>query len=132
MYIKTIFYPFEKLLEKSGSVSIHNRNIQLLAIEIDKTLNNLSSPLMAELFKIKDSNYDLRKADSLVSNKPISTTYGIGSIVHLAPEIWEQIPAEITCYKTFKLFKKKKKTWIPNKCPCRLCKVYDQHVVFIH
>ena len=70
--------------EKSGLVSIHHRNIQLIAIEIQKALNNLSSPLMAELFKIYDSNYDLRKADGLVSNKPIiSPTYGIGSIAHL-------------------------------------------------
>ena len=41
---------------------------------------------MAELFKINYSNYDLRKADSLLSNKSISTTYGIGSIDHLAPK----------------------------------------------
>ena len=123
---------FEKLLEKSGSVTIHHRNIQLLAIEICKALNNLSSPLMAELFKIKESNYHLRKADSLMSNKPSSTTYGIGSITHLAPKIWEQIPAEMKCCKTLKLFKSKLKLWIPNKCPCRLCKVYVQHVGFIN
>ena len=49
---------------------------------------------MAELFKIKDSNTDLRKADSLVSNKPISTTYIIGSIAHSV-----QIPAEINATK---------------------------------
>ena len=79
---------------------------------------------MAALFIIKDSNYDMRKADSLVSNKPISTAYGIGSIAHLAPKIWEQIPAENKCYKTLKLFKKKIKTWITNKCPYRLFKVY--------
>ena len=62
---------FEKLLEKSGSVTIHHRNIQLLAIEIYKALNNLSSPLMAKLFKIKESNYHLRKADSLMSNSSL-------------------------------------------------------------
>ena len=40
---------FEKLLEKSGWVSIHHRNIQLLAIEIHKALNNVYSQMMAEL-----------------------------------------------------------------------------------
>ena len=123
---------FEQLLEKSGSFSIHHRNIQLLAIEIYKALNNLSSPLMVELFKIKESNYDFRNADQLVSNKPSSTTYGIDSITHLAPKIWEQVPAELKCCKTLKLFKSKIKTWIPTKCPCRLCKVYVQHVGFLN
>ena len=67
-----------------------------------------------------------------MSNKPINTTYGIGSIAHLAPTFLEQIPAEMKCYKTLKLFKKIIKTWIPNKCPCRICKVYLQHVRFIN
>ena len=34
--------PFQDLLEKSGTVSIHHRNLQLLAIEIFKTLHDLS------------------------------------------------------------------------------------------
>ena len=38
---------FALLLEKSGSVSIHHRNLQALAINIYKAQNNLSSPLMS-------------------------------------------------------------------------------------
>ena len=79
VYIKTIF------LKSLDWLVIHHRNIQLLAIEIYKALNNVSSLLMAELFKMKESNYDLRTADSLVSNKPISTTYGMVAIL-----IWSQ------------------------------------------
>ena len=43
---------FSELLEKSGSVSIHHRNLQQLATEIYKALNNLSSPLMSQLFTV--------------------------------------------------------------------------------
>ena len=32
---------FVQLLEKSGCVSVHHRNLQLLAIEISKTLHDL-------------------------------------------------------------------------------------------
>ena len=81
-----------------------------------------------------------------MSNKPSSTTYGIGittygigittygigSITHLAPKIWAQIPAEMKCCKTLKQLKSKIKKWIPNKCPCRLYKVYVLHVGFIN
>ena len=78
---------FEQLLEKSGSVSIHHRNLQILAIEIYKALNNLSSPLMSELFKIKDIQYNLRKENALVSNKIKTTRYGLDSVSYLAPVI---------------------------------------------
>ena len=47
---------FDELLKKSGSISIHDRNLQQLAIEIYKALNNLSSSLMSELFMKKRTN----------------------------------------------------------------------------
>ena len=77
---------FETLLTKSGSVTMHHRNLQLLATEIYKALNNLSSSLMSDLFKIKDTKYNFCKGDILEYNKPHATTYGTESISHLAPK----------------------------------------------
>ena len=71
---------FDLLLQKSGSVS----NLQHLAIEIFKALKHLSSPLMSELFKIKETKYGLRKDIILVSIDPKTTNYGINSISYLA------------------------------------------------
>ena len=82
---------FERILEKSGSVSIHHSNIQSLAIEIFKSLNNLSSSIMSELLKLKETKYELRTGNKLESNIPLTTTYGIDSVSHLAPNIWCQI-----------------------------------------
>ena len=42
---------FNELLEKDGSVSIHMRNIQILATEMYKLINNLSPPIMNRVFK---------------------------------------------------------------------------------
>ena len=82
---------FEDLLKKSGSVSIHNRNLQQLAVEIYKALNNLSSSLMPKLFRVKETKYSLRNKHSLVSNIPHTTKYGLNTITHLPPNIWEII-----------------------------------------
>ena len=43
---------FNELLEKDGSVSIHIRNIQILATEIYKRINNLSPPIMNRVLKL--------------------------------------------------------------------------------
>ena len=48
---------FEALLEKGGSVSIHNRNLQILATEMCKVSKDLSSPIITELFKHRDEYY---------------------------------------------------------------------------
>ena len=52
---------FNALLEKDGSVSIHERNIKILTTEMFKVSKNLAPPQMHEIFKLKDwSHYNFR------------------------------------------------------------------------
>ena len=123
---------FETLLEKSGSISIHHRNIQLLATEIFKTLNNLSpSSIMFEICKLKKTTYALRTGTCLQAISPRTTTYGLDSVSYLAPKIWNLVPNEIKRCKTLNSFRHSIKNWKPTACPCRLCKLYISNVGFI-
>ena len=110
---------------------IHHRNLQVVAIEIYEALNNLSSPLMLELFKEKNINYNLCKGNALVSNNVNTTTYGLDSVSYLAPKIWMQIPLDMKNSASSAIFKQRIKTWIPESCLCRLCKVYVHNIGFI-
>ena len=47
---------FNELLEKDGSVSIHKRNLQVLATETYKISNGLSTFLMKDIFPIKQKS----------------------------------------------------------------------------
>ena len=123
--------PFQDLLEKSGTVSIHHRNLQLLAIEIFKTLHDLSPSFMSEIFKQSNTKYDLRNSNTLVSKNINTTNYGLETVSYLAPRIWEQIPEEIKQSKSLNSFKKKINLWIPDACTCRLCKTYVPNVGFL-
>ena len=52
---------FNELLEKYGSVSIHMRNMQILATQMYKLINNLSPPIMNRVFKLNSgSRYNVR------------------------------------------------------------------------
>ena len=51
---------FEKLLVKDGSVTIHTRNLQTFATEMFKVYKNLSTAIIADLFHIRQNNYNLR------------------------------------------------------------------------
>ena len=121
---------FAQLLEKGNAVTIHHRNIQVLAIEICKALNTLSSPL-SELFKLKEIKYSLRKGNVLVSANRKTTNYGINSVSHLAPKFWDLVPEEIKNSKALPMFKQKIKLWIPRDCPYNLCKTYIPNLGYL-
>ena len=122
---------FETLLKKYGSISIHHRNIQLLATEIFKTLNNLSPSIMSEICKLKRTTYALRTGTCLQAISPRITTYGFDRVSYLAPKIWNLVPNEIKRCKTLNSFRHSIKNWKPTACPCRLCKLYISNVGFI-
>ena len=122
---------FDELINKSGSVKVHHRNLQSLATEIYKALHNLSSPLMSELFQLTDKQYNLRQGKSLITNNIKTVNYGSETISNLAPKIWHLVPDKIKDTDSLNVFKHKIKSWIPPICPCKLCRPYIQHVGFI-
>ena len=52
---------FRELLERDNSVTFHERNIQVLLIEIFKVKSGVALKIMTEIFKFKNHSYDLRK-----------------------------------------------------------------------
>ena len=80
--------PFTELLNKDGSVSIHIRNIQRLAIEMFKLYKGLSPPLMANIFKLRKENpYNLRKVSEFSRPLVKSVYHGTENISFLGPKI---------------------------------------------
>ena len=72
---------FEGLLMKDNSFSIHERNIQSLAIEIYKFLNGLSPSFLNIVFHKNISNsYDLRHNKELYPRNPKTVRYGTETV----------------------------------------------------
>ena len=85
--------PFNELLDKDGSFTIHQRNVQSLAIEIYKYLHRLSPAILSEVFKVNETvPYDLRMRNELYARNPETVRYGIETIFFLSPKIWSFIP----------------------------------------
>ena len=68
---------FEELLMKANTVSIHHKNLQLLAIENFKTQKNLNPSFMNKIFEEKDTPYAFRSGSNILAPKPSTTGYGI-------------------------------------------------------
>ena len=122
---------FMQLLEKDCSVSIHTRNLQVLATEIYKAKNNLCPSLVQNLFKVTEPQYNFRRHTVFNSRNIRTQRYGLDSLTYLGPKIWDQVPVDIKESVSLAIFKDKIKNWIPIRCPCRLCRNYVANVGFI-
>ena len=122
---------FQDLLKKDNSVSIHYRNIQALTTEMFKVKNNTAPEIMKELFSPKISHYDLRNNNLFKSRRVNSVWHGTESVSYLGPKIWDLVPSEIKESDSLNGFKFKIKRWVPEGCPCRICKIYLGQVGFI-
>ena len=75
---------------------IHERNIQSLAKEIYKFLNELSPGFLSNVFHKNSLNsYALRNRQELYSRNPKTFRYGNETVSYIAPKIWSKIPKTI-------------------------------------
>ena len=121
------------LLIKDNSLTIHKKNLKLLATEIFKIKLNISLKIMNRIFYFsKNSACELRCGNCLSRSNIHSTHFGIESIANIAPKIWNKIPNEIKEASSLSVFKSNIKLWVPQGCPCRLCKTYVGKEGFIY
>ena len=128
---------FEDLLEMDGSVKIHHKNIQAMALEMFKVKNGTGTSITNNIFKMRD---EVDRPDTRFSSNSngfyiphINTVhYGEDSLRYFGPKIWNLIPAEIKQKATNPGFKEAIKCWSPPICPCRLCRNYIGGVGYIN
>ena len=83
-------------LIKSNSVFVHHRNLQLLLIEIYKTINNLNPSFMGEVFVTNVVSYHLCGSTNLVLSKARTNPYDIDDVRFVGQKLWQTLPKEIT------------------------------------
>ena len=120
---------FAELLERNGSVTIHQRNIQLVAIEMFKVVKKLGPDIMRDLFVF---NFDTR-SDRTFLRPNVNTVYnGENSVRYFGPVVWdEMLPRRFKSIETLEKFKDDIKGWIPVNCPCSLCREYIRGVGYV-
>ena len=120
----------DDLLKKDKSVSIHQRNLQILATEIYKARNDLGPEIMKDIFHSVQKPQNLRNDSTLQRRRNRIAYFGTESISSLAPKI-EEMSLAILKMKSHKIFFFYIKLWTTDKCPCRLCKRHIGNVGFI-
>ena len=113
-------------LIENNYVSIHKRNLQLLIIEIYKTVHKLNPSFMNEIFIENSSHYHLRNSRLTKIPKNRTITHAIESLSYLGCNLWNNLPENLKNLNTLHTFIQ----WKDN-CSCRLCRTFVASVRFL-
>ena len=90
----------------------------MLATEMYKAKNNLSPPIIREIFQVNSGSYSLRNTNYFKLTRLNTVHNGVESVKYLGPKIWSILPQELQQSKSLSSFKEGIKSWKPVKCPC--------------
>ena len=119
---------FAELLINDNSVSIFQRNLQLLVIEIYRTKININPSFMKEIFIEREIHYNLRVTNSVYARKPSTNAYGIETKFPRAKSL--DLPLHIKKSQSVKRFKRHTKGW-NFICNYRLCRSFVVNLGYI-
>ena len=124
---------FSELLDLDNSVTVHQKNLQVLVTEIYKVKNGIAPEIMKDIFELQNPSYNLFGSTcNQFRRENIKTVhYGLESVRCIGPKIWELVPNSIKYCDSLSKFRKLIKSWRLKSCPCRLCKTYIAHLGFI-
>ena len=115
---------YEELLEKDGQVSIHHKNIQSIAIEMFQIKHAKSPEIVSDIFAQTTQHYNFRQNRDFWIRSVKSVYHRSENISYLGPKNLEIVPAKIKVTNSLNSFKIEIRKWVPQSCPCRLCKQY--------
>ena len=123
---------FQEMLIENNSLNFHHRNMQKLVTEIFKVKSGWSPELMKDVFKFIGKPYSLQATSHFRSRKIRTTKYGIETPSHFGHKIRNLVSNEYKTIESLADFKAKIKPWVPENCPCRLCKTYIHQIGFVY
>ena len=115
---------FEELLNIDKSVTTYHRNLHVLVTELYKVHHGLAPELMNDILKNRNVTHNFRKNSTFETRNIKSVDYGSEPISFIGPKIWELLPSSITDLENINIFKANIKSWKPENCPCRLCRLH--------
>ena len=100
-------FPFDRISEDNKQKSIHQKNIESLAIEIYKFRTGLLPPIMSDLFVTRENNSNLGNFQELESSLRQTEKFGTETISYREPQIWNLISEILKRLETLNTFKNK-------------------------
>ena len=112
---------YENLLNRSDDISIHQKHLRYLAIEVYKSLAKLNPGFMWNFFERNHAPYNLRRGDLLLLPPAKSIRYGVNSLAFRGSLLWNNLPPQVKESQTLEEFKNRIKNLRSICCTCTVC-----------
>ena len=113
---------YEELLASHNDISIHEKHLKHLAIEVYKSLANLNPEFMWLFFKNKPIPYNLRNGNVCILPPAQSSHYGINLVKFRGNLVWNNLPISVKKSVSVKEFKQKLNHVQKIHCSCVACR----------
>ena len=125
---------FEELLRKDKSFSVHDINLQKLALVMYKVKNGLCARPVQDIFTRIDQNTNVRSkenGENWIIPKVRTEHRGIETLRYRGPFTWNLLPDEIKSADTVEKFQSKISEWKPQGCTCKRCSPYYKDLGYL-
>ena len=119
------------MLEKNKEITIYQRNLQVLMIEVFKIINGHTPPFVDNFFIFRENTHNLRNFQIILNENKKTVRYGSETISYRTPLLWGNLPEIYKLANSLSEFKSKIKTWKCDTCVCSLCQPFLQSLGFI-
>ena len=112
---------YENLFNRSGDISLHQKHLLYLAIEVCKSLAKLNPGFMWNFFERNHTPYNLRRGDLLLLPPAKSIRYGVNSLAFRGSLLWNNLPPQVKESQSLEEFKNRIKNLRFIRCTCTVC-----------
>ena len=113
---------YENLLNRTDDISIHQKHMRYLAIEVYKSLTILNAGLMWNFCERNHISYNLRRGDLLFLPPAQSTLHGVNSLAFRGSLLWKNLPPQVKESQTLEEFKNRIKNLRSIHFTCTVCR----------
>ena len=113
---------YDEQLELNRDLSIHQRHLRYLAIEVFKSIMHLNPRFMWSYFEEKPMPYNLRDGSKLVLPKTKSSRFGINSLRFRGSLLRNNLPVSVKNCQRLNVFKLELKSLGNIPCTCLVCR----------
>ena len=95
---------FNILLDKYNELSIHQRNLQTLMIELYKIIHQIAPPIINSLFVFCENTHNIRIYQILPNNVRKTVRYALKTFLYRSLFLWASLPQEYKLQKCLNAF----------------------------
>ena len=85
---------FQQILRVKNEPTIHQKNFQVLMIEVYKIVNAIAPPIMNSLFNFRANIHNIRNFQEIFTENRKTVKYGTETMTYRAPFLWANLQSD--------------------------------------